>query len=58
MVKEEILFELVSMKTKRINIRVSESYIKRLNNIKKRTGVTISEMIRRGLILYLDKYEI
>jgi hypothetical protein len=58
MVKEEILFELVSMKTKRINIRVSESYIKRLNNIKKRTGVTVSEMIRRGLILYLDKYEI
>jgi hypothetical protein len=58
MVKEEILFELVSMKTRRINIRVSESYIKRLNNIKKRTGVTISEMIRRGLILYLDKYEI
>ena len=57
MVKEELLFELVSMKSKRINIRVSESYLRRLNNIKKRTGVNISEMIRRGLVLYLDKYE-
>lgn len=58
MVKEEIYFELVSAKNKRINIRVSKPYHERLNNLKIRTGVNISEMVRRGLILYLDTHEV
>ena len=58
MVKEEIYFELVSAKNRRINIRVSEPYHKRLNNLIIRTGVNISEMVRRGLILYLDTQEV
>jgi len=45
MVKEEMYFELVSAKNRRINIRVSEPYHKRLNNLKTRTGVNISEMV-------------
>lgn len=58
MVKEELIYEMISMKNKRINIRVSEPYLRRLNNLKKCSGVGISEMVRRGLILYLERKEI
>jgi len=58
MVTDDLFFELVSSKSRRINIRVSDTYLKRLNNIKRKTGINISEMVRRGLILYLDKYDI
>jgi len=57
MVKEDILLELITSKDKRINIRVSENYFKRLHNLKKRTGIGISEMVRRGLILYIEKHD-
>jgi hypothetical protein len=58
MVRDELLYELVTMKNKRLNIRVSEPYLERLNKLKNHTGVSISEMVRRGLILYLDRNEI
>lgn len=57
MVKDELYYELMSKKDKRMNIRVSEDYFNRLNQVKKITGVSLSEMIRRGLNLYLDKYK-
>ncbi len=58
MVRDELLYELVTMKNKRLNIRVSEPYLERLNKLKNHTGVSISEMVRRGLLLYLDRNEI
>ena len=58
MVRQELIDELITTKDKRLNIRVSEPYLKRLNLLKAKSGVCISEMIRRGLILYLDRNEI
>jgi len=58
MVNEDILLELELMKDRRINIRVSEPYLRRLYSIKTRTGISISEMVRRGLVMYLNRYEV
>lgn len=58
MVNEDILLELELMKDRRINIRVSEPYLRRLYAIKTRTGISISEMVRRGLVMYLNRYEV
>jgi predicted DNA binding CopG/RHH family protein len=58
MVKDELFMELSCEKDKRINIRVSERYLNKLNDIKKRTGINLSEMVRRSLIIYINKYDI
>ncbi len=58
MVRDELFYELINIKNKRLNIRVSESYLERLNNLKNHTGVSVSEMVRRGLLYYLDRHEI
>ena len=50
----ELEYELENPKVQRINIRVSSNLLKELHIVKRKTGVTISEMIRRGLRDYLN----
>lgn len=57
MVNEDIFLEMIASKEKRLNIRVSNSFYQRMLKLKKRTGVNYSEMLRRGLTLYLDKHD-
>jgi len=57
MVSEEILLELITAKDKRLNIRISNRYHNRLHKLKQRTGVGISEMVRRGLVMYIEKHD-
>ncbi len=40
---------------KRIDITVSEVHIKKLQQLSKKGGITISEIIRRAIDLYYDQ---
>jgi len=42
---------------KRLDITVSEVHIKRLKMMSKKTGLTVSELIRRAVDEYWDRYE-
>jgi len=42
---------------KRINITISDVHIKRLKTMSKKKGVTVSELIRRAVDEYWDRYE-
>jgi metal-responsive CopG/Arc/MetJ family transcriptional regulator len=41
---------------KRIDITISELHIKRLKTMVKKTGLTVSELIRRAVDEYWEKY--
>ena len=57
MVNDELLYELITAKDKRLNIRVSNRYHNKLHNLKRRTGIAISEMVRRGVLMYIEKHD-
>jgi len=42
---------------KRINITLSEVHIKKLKSMGKKTGLSVSDLIRRGIDLYWDRFE-
>jgi len=42
---------------KRINITISDVHIKRLKTMAKKTGVTVSDLIRRAVDEYWDRFE-
>jgi metal-responsive CopG/Arc/MetJ family transcriptional regulator len=42
---------------KRIDITISEIHIKRLKTMAKKTGVSVSELIRRAIDDYWEKFE-
>jgi len=42
---------------KRIDITVSEIHIKKLKTMSKKTGVSVSEIIRHAIDEYWDKFE-
>lgn len=42
---------------KRINITLSEVHLKRLKTMSKRTGVTVSDLIRRAVDEYWERFE-
>lgn len=56
MVNQKLLNELLQAKEKRINIRVSSQFYDKMKFLKEHTGVPYSEMIRRGITLYVDKF--
>ena len=57
MVNDIVLNEAISLKEKRLNIRISKSYHRKISQLKKRIGISYSEMVRRGLAIYIDKYD-
>ena len=56
MVTDELKYEYSYTKDARINIRVTGEYLEKLHDLKRKTGIPISEMIRRGLNQYLEKH--
>jgi predicted DNA-binding protein len=42
---------------KRMNFYIAEIQIKRLKSLSKKTGMTASEIVRRGIDEYWEKYE-
>jgi len=42
---------------KRVGFYLTEGQIKRLKNVSKKTGLTVSELIRRAIDEHLGKYE-
>jgi predicted DNA-binding protein len=42
---------------KRINITLSEVHLKRLKTMSKKTGITVSDLIRRAVDEHWDRYE-
>ena len=42
---------------KRINITLSEVHLKRLKTMSKKTGITVSDLIRRSVDEYWEKFE-
>jgi len=42
---------------KRINITISDVHIKRLRTMSKKTGIAVSELIRRAVDDYWEKFE-
>ena len=42
---------------KRINITLSEVHLKRLKTMSKKTGITVSDLIRRAVDEYWEKFE-
>jgi predicted DNA-binding protein len=42
---------------KRINITLSEVHLKRLKTMSRKTGVTVSDLIRRAVDEYWERFE-
>jgi predicted DNA-binding protein len=42
---------------KRINITLSEVHLKRLKTMSKKTGITVSDLIRRAVDEYWERFE-
>jgi len=42
---------------KRINITISDVHIKRLKTMSKKTGITVSDLIRRAVDDYWERFE-
>jgi len=42
---------------KRINITLSEVHLKRLKTMSKKTGLSVSDLIRRGIDDYWEKFK-
>ncbi len=43
---------------KRINITISDVHIKRLKTMSKKTGITVSELIRRAVDHYWERFQV
>lgn len=53
---KDYLSEDFYSKEERINVRLSSTLFDQLKKHKKRTGMKMSEMVRRGVLLYLERY--
>jgi metal-responsive CopG/Arc/MetJ family transcriptional regulator len=49
--------EEVNPMMKRINITLSEVYLKKLKTMSKKTGIAVSDLIRRAIDEYWEKFK-